>query len=291
MKTAIMTFQKYHGRARGAIGSSIIRGEWLANHWDDAELWTNGMYSDVMIYQKAYYQYHMKDFPGIKILDICDPDWMKGDMKCGEKLTGIKEMEKYIDAVTCATDELTDTIKNFVDMPVITIPDRLDLNQFPKEVKKHEGEAKTVCWFGYMHNAEAVLNGVLPSLGERKMSLVIVSNKDYLPFSNYGVDITNIKYDINTAYDMIKDCDIVLNPRLLLANFKYKSNNKTLISWALGLPVAATLDELDTFMSAESRNKEVEKRHEEIKKDWDIKLSVEQYKQLIKDINEKRNKK
>jgi len=36
-RIAVLPFQKMHGRARGTIGSSIIRGEWLTNHWPEAE--------------------------------------------------------------------------------------------------------------------------------------------------------------------------------------------------------------------------------------------------------------
>lgn len=282
MRVKIETFQHFHGRLRGAIGSSIIRGDWLVNNWPEAELWTNGAKADVMIYQKAYWSYHMKDFDGIKILDMCDPDWLKGECK-------LKELEEYIDGITCSTEELTKVISNLVDVPVRTIPDRIDFTQFPNKPKIHKGRAKTACWFGYMHNAEVVLNMIIQTLSEHDLSLVVISDRDFNPLDGYGVEITNIQYDIATAYDFIRDCDIVLNPVSNERNFRFKSNNKSLISWALGVPVAKSAEDLIALLDADVRNKEIEKRQKELKEKWDIKYSVEEYKKLIKEINAKKN--
>lgn len=282
MKIGILTFQDLHGRLRGSIGSSIIRGEWLANQWPEAELWTNGMKCDAMIYQKAYWKYHMHDFQGIKILDLCDPDWMRGECD-------LVELSQEIDAITCSTEALTETIKKMVKIPVITVSDRLDFNQFPTEVKVHQGQAKTVCWFGYMHNAEVVLNGIMPSLSRFNLRLHVISNKDFVPYNYFGIEVVNTHYDISTAYQLIREADVILNPYLMERNFKYKSNNKTLISWALGNPVAGTLEELELFMEASNRNKEMELRRKELKEKWDIKLSVIQYQELIKELCQKKN--
>jgi len=45
MEIRILTFQRKHGRRKGSIGSSIIRGDWLVKHWPEAKLWTEGCYS------------------------------------------------------------------------------------------------------------------------------------------------------------------------------------------------------------------------------------------------------
>ena len=51
--------------------------------------------------------------------------------------------------------------------------------------------------------------------------------------------------------------------------------------WRLGLPVAHTAQELKDFISEESRNKEAKKRFQEVKDKYDVKISVEQYKNII----------
>jgi len=283
-KVKILTFEKFHGRSKGAVGSSILRGDWVINNWDKASVWTNGAYADVMIYQKAYWLYHMQDFKGIKILDMCDPDWMREDIK-------LAHVAKYLDAITCSTDALTDAVKGMVDIPVITIPDRLDMNQFPVDKKIHENQATTVCWFGYLHNAEVVLNMILPSLEKNGLNLVVVSDKDFHPSMSCGIEITNIRYNIANAYEHIRDCDFVVNPHFGEKNFKYKSNNKTLVSWALGNPVADTVEDLKRFIDPNERNKEVEIRSKEIQEKWIMKISIEQYEQLISQIWKNKNTK
>ena len=215
---------------------------------------------------------------------MCDPDWMRDNIK-------LVEMSKHVDAITCSTDSLTNVVKNMVDIPVITIPDRLNMKEFPNEEKVHEGEAKTVCWFGYLHNAEVVLNMIIPSLAKNNLSLTVISNKDFFPSAQYGVEITNINYDIANAYEHIRNCDFVVNPQFMESNFKFKSNNKSLVSWALGNPVAGNAEELERFMKEEERNKEVEKRQKEIQKKWTMDYSIKQYEQLIEEIWKQKNSK
>jgi hypothetical protein len=277
MKISVLTFEKFHGREKGKIGSSIIRGDWLVNNWPEAKLWTNGQKSDVMIYQKVYWKDHMKSFKGKKILDLCDPDWM-----CDDFL--IKEIEPYIDAITCSTDALTNIIKQYVNIPVITIPDRLDFNSFPKEVKHHEKNAEIVCWFGYVHNADQLLNMILPAVSKNKLKLHVIGNRDFIPLNYYGVNILNIVWEYTTAYNHIRNCDFVLNPNFMEKNFKFKSNNKTIISWALGNPVAISVEDVEKFIDPNERNKEVLMRQKELHELYDIKLSVNQYVKLIESL-------
>lgn len=284
MKVAVLTWQKYHGRKKGSIGSSIIRGEWLVNHWPEAFLWQNGKYSDVIIYQKSFWPDHMQDFPGIKIYDICDPDWLKNDIQ-------LKTIEKYCDAITCSTDTLTKEIKNLIEtIPVLTIPDRIDFDQFPKTEKEHKERAKNIVWFGYYHNIETLLIHILPTLSKYKLDLTIISNKQFLPAENYRINITFVEWEQETAYEIIRQHDFSLNPTLIHREFKYKSNNKTLISWALGLPSASTIEELERFINPIERTKEIEIRKKELSEKWNIELSVQQYKNLINQIYENRKK-
>lgn len=284
MKTAIISFEKYHGRRQGSIGSSMIRAKWLAEAWDEAFLWRNGDYFDSAIFQKVYWKDMFTDFKGAKILDLCDPDWMNGDVN-------IVEISHMVDAITCSTDELTHFIKTFVkNKPVETVPDRVNFDYFTHQ-KKHDDKARNVVWFGYYGNAKVVLPQVLPSLKERGLSLTVISNNAFEPSQDFGVEIQNIEWTPETAFADIQASDFAINPPSFLRNFRFKSNNKTLVSWALGLPVANTAEDMDRFMKPEERTKEAEKRMDEVKKDWNIKLSVEQYKKLLCDIQSSRESK
>ena len=74
MKTAFYTFEKFHNRKLGSIGSSRIRARWVWEAWPEAEEYQIGKYYDVMIFQKVYQIEYAKSLKGIKILDIADPD-------------------------------------------------------------------------------------------------------------------------------------------------------------------------------------------------------------------------
>lgn len=274
MNPAIITCQRFHGRQPGTMGSSVIRGDWLVKNWPELRAWKTGMVADAMIFQKVYWSYFMKDFPGRKVLDMCDPDWKSGEMK-------LIETANLVDAITCSNDNLTRAVAEVVkDRPVITIPDRLDLSLFTGR-KQHYVKAKRVVWFGYHHNAIETLPQVLQSLGRRGLELLVVSNSPFSPTATYGCMIQNIRWDQSNAYQAIQSADIAINPALLKSNFRFKSNNKTVIAWALGLPVANTNEDIDRFIDPVERTKEAEARWLEVKRDYDIKLSVEQYKKLL----------
>ena len=75
------------------IGSSRIRGKWVIEHMD-AEEFVQGKKYDTIIFQKTYWKEMARVFKGVKILDICDPDWLDG--------AEIINFCKDIDAVTVA---------------------------------------------------------------------------------------------------------------------------------------------------------------------------------------------
>ncbi len=286
MKVSILSWEKFNWRQYGTIGSSMIRARWLAQKWPEAEEWKHGDKFDAIILQKVYWLDMVKDFKGIKILDMCDPDWMKSEQTSCK----LVEMSKYIDAITCSTDELTDMIKKFVThIPVITIPDRLNLDLFTIK-KKHTGPAKSVVWFGYYHKAKEVLNQVMRSLQKRKLSLYIISNSQFIPDNDYGVEISNIMWTPNDAFMDIQNGDFVINPSSPFKELRFKSNNKSLISWALGMPVVQEAKDMDRFLDPKERQKEADMRQKEIEEKWDIKLSIKQYQELICELQMKKGK-
>lgn len=274
MKVGIYLFEQFHGRS--GVGSSRIRGHWIANNWPEAEIYVTGRDYDVMIYQKVYHIEHARSFKGFKILDLCDPDWLHWGYKT-------KEMIEEVDAVTTSSEMLRLAVKQFTDKPVVCIPDRIDLSLFDKK-KVHEGDAKSAVWFGYSDNYEVLDQVVLP-LKKAKLDLVVVSDGLYAVPSVFqkDVSVTNYKWKDEFAYANIITGDIALNPRKTSGKWKFKSDNKTFLAWALGLPVATDASELKRFISCEERIKEVELRTKELQDKWDIKYSIQQFKELIND--------
>jgi len=289
---AILTFERYHGRRD--IGSSRIRGHWLLKYWPEAEEFVQGREYDTIIYQKVYWPEHARAFKGVKILDLCDPDFLSFVYQT-------KEMIEEVDAVTVSTESLKNAIEAFTDKPVIHIPDRLDL-EYHKEKKDHRGngKAKTLVWFGYSTGFH-LLKACLSDIRKLELNLIVISDSGFmLPLNflppesgpkedKFYIEVTNLPWKLGTVNSDIIKGDFVINPRSQLGKWKYKSNNKTLTSWALGMPVAHNEGELKKFMDEEARVKESERRLKEIQDKWDVKYSVEEYKKLIDEIIEGKN--
>lgn len=271
MKIGFVLFSKYHQKKD--IGSSRMRGEYLIKNMPEAEEFIQGKKYDVIVFQKVYWKEMMRSFKGIKILDLCDPDWHE---------TGI-EIVKFlnlVDAITTSTEALKKEVEQFTDTPVYYIPDRLDFESLPK-LKTHKiegGKAKTCVWFGYSHNIESV-EPAIPKLKKEGLTLKIISDGNY---NSQGVE--NVKWDIQTAYKEIQKADFALFPEYKSGKYTYKSNNKTILSWALGLPVAKTADDVEKFLYPVERIKEVKKRLKEVKEKYDVKQSA---KELMNIINER----
>ena len=275
----ILTFETYLGKRKDWAGSSRIRGSWLAKYWEGAELFKQGRQYDVVIYQKAYWVEHAKQFKGIKILDICDPDWYHWSYQ-------VVEMIQDVDAITTSTEELARSISKFTDKPVVCIPDRMDL-EFHKGRKFHTGKAKWAVWFGYSTGFE-MLKPALHFLKKNNLGLIVISDTNFILPSSYfdSVELRNLPWKLETVNDDILLGDMVLNPQGKNGKWKYKSNNKTLSAWALGMPVAHTVEEMNKFMDEEERQKESKLRIQEVSEKWEIHRSIDEYKELIEKIKE-----
>lgn len=147
--------------------------------------------------------------------------------------------------------------------------------------------AKSIVWFGYQHNAH-YLEKTYQFLIDKGLSLTVIADKPIdVPIQFQKLEIHNIKYNYDTIHEELKKPDMVLLPNTsddLKGGFK--SNNKVLTAWALGMPVVQEPEDLDRFMQAEARNEEAKKRLEEIAEKWDVRLSVKEYQDLIKSIQE-----
>lgn len=276
MNIGFATMEKIENRLPGSIGSSRIRAQWLCNYWKDAEIYKVGKKYDVMIFQKAYWQQMLESFPGVKIFDLCDPDWLVP--------RPVVQVMDYCDAMVTSTEALATYLRNFIKKPVICIPDRVDLHEHnPRGV--HEGRATKVGWFGYAHNMHYIQK-CFGDLLEKNLELVIISDIEYVPPMGYeNLHITNVKYNYENVHDELKKCDMLLLPDTNDdIKGRFKSNNKTLTGYALGLPVAKLPEDLDRFMNPDERNQEMEMRLKEVREKWDVRLSVEEYKTLIKSL-------
>lgn len=276
-KVGILTFEQFQGRKD--IGSSRIRGTWPVKYWPEAELYQQGAQYETVIYQKAYFVEHAKVFKGVKIFDLCDPDFLNWAFRT-------KEMIDECDAVTTSTEALAEAIRKFTDKPVVCIPDRIDLEEVT-EKKYHKGDAKTAVWFGYSTNFE-MLSPVVTYLNRLDINLIVISDGGFHLPAGTKIRLTNMPHNWKTVYRDILEADIVLNPQSSRGRWKYKSNNKTVLSWALGMPVATNVEELKKFVSETARREEQVIRNKELAEKWDVRYSVEEYTALIESLKQQK---
>lgn len=266
--------EKFDNRIKDSVGSSRIRGSWLIKYWPEAEEFKIGEEYDVIIFQKVYWKEMLDRFEGIKILDICDPDWVEG-----------KPVLEYVDgcdATIASTPALVDYMKKFrPDSEILCIPDRMDMEAHERK-EKHEGRAKRIAWFGYSQNIHYIFK-TFDDLIRQGLELTVIADQPFNPPIAYqSLKVRNIPYSYPQVHKEITECDMVLMPPTtddLRGTFK--SNNKTLTAWALGMPVVNTIEDLERFMKPEERQKEADIRYQEILDNWQVQKSVEEYKELI----------
>lgn len=272
-------YSQFHGKSE-PVGSDYLRAQQLIKHWPEADLYKYGENPDVLIFNKVFcsedYQFP-KHFRGIKILDICDPMWFEG--------VNVVETAQAMDVVTCPTEALAKFIRQF-HTNVVVVPDRFDLSVIPKP-RKHYWKAKNVVWFGYSHNSE-LLKPAIPLIEELKLNLTIISNDD--PIANrWGLRdkkeyYTYIKYDEKTIYDELLKADFAILPEGGRPEDDFKSNNKTIKCNLVGLPVAKTGDEVREFIDPEKRQDWFNHNYDRIAREYDVKESVKQMKEIIKKL-------
>lgn len=284
MTGAIILNEIVHGKRD--LASSRIRGKWLVKYWPEVEEYVTGRKYDFLIFQKAYLVDLAKMFNGIKIFDICDPDWINNEP--------VIEMIELCDAVTCSSPNLYDYLKKITKKPVYYIPDRIDMEYIGRRKKIHRGQAKEVVWFGYSHNSH-VLKSAVYALRRYKLGLSIIT-ENMTTITVYGempedkrIPERWTKWDLNTFCDEALKSDICIMPGSLRSNDRFKSNNKTILAQALGLPVATNADDLKRFLDPKARQEEADKKYKEVREKYDIRRSVDELKQIIKDKKKNRD--
>lgn len=287
MKIGILSNEQYTNAQKNSVGSSRIRCSWVCRNWPEAEEFKIARKYDAIIFQKAYFLEYLKVYDGIKILDICDPDWMEGKQ--------VVEAAELCDAVTVSSKGLFDYLRLVLNKPVYYVPDTVDMSLHTQK-KVHEGYARNVVWFGY-HQNHSVLDQTLSALKRLGLGLTVISDAVYYPSQGItGVDkqwinthVKNVKFDPETINDeIVAGGDIVLNNRPENGKFKFKSDNKTIIAWALGMPVAKTSDDLERFMTQAAREDEVKRCLQEVEKEWTSARTVREYTNVIEDCRKRR---
>ena len=218
--------------------SDRIRAKMIADCSEDIELYR---------YDTNYFTiiFHQIDFEGLErhreqsilnglaIYDICDYTWLEN--------ADVLRFAQEVDVVTVASQSLKDKIiEDGLKTTVYVIGDGHDLTNRRK--KWHKDKAEWVVWFGYIENF-VLLDEYLDVLKENGLKLRIIAQRDNKKGDEF------IKWDVNTYYDDINNCDFALLP----TNGVYKTNNKTVTAWLCGLPVAKTKEDMVNFIEKKAR--------------------------------------
>lgn len=256
-------------------GSLKLRAEWICRYWPGAEV-MNGSQRlsgyDLYVFQKAYLTAGVQQW--IKkvatwrdqgkcnlAFDLCDPDFLEAEHR--RRMLSVLPL---FDFAVATTEPIARWLSQY--LPVIVIPDRVDVSeigQLGRYTPTRETPPRLV-WSGYKHNVSA-LDVLRPVIEELDLPLEILSVSVPKSFREFWRDILQF--------------DILLNPRPDIAPFSYKSDNKTLVAWAMGMPVARTPEELRGLCAPSARRDESEKRRREVREKWDVCYSVEQWQRII----------
>jgi len=291
---------------RNTLASSRVRGHWLSKYWKECDdnfypsdyNWKgNDFFSiktqldnlepyDVIIMNKTYEAELVKRLRerGQKvILDLCDPDWQEPYYSDKNRKRKCLETMKEVNVLVINGIEMYQSVKKmFPKKPIYIIPDRIDLDWHKPRKQIHNKELKNICWYGYSANL-VTLEPYIKDIIDMGLQLTVISDKFFENLILLGVKnprefISFKKWDLKTINELIVEQDCVfLGDKLT----KWKSNNRMLTAWALRMPVAKNIKDLKKLVNIDERIKNASQGFEMVKEKFDIKESVENYKQLI----------
>jgi len=284
MKTVgIRTFEQSRGAVEGTIGSTRLRVTWLCKHWPNAEVWKPGIDYEVMMYQKTFDKRSLKmmnEFRGIQIFDCCDASWLERETTFHFRAC---------DAITTSSEKQAKYLKKlYPNKPVVHVPDRIDIDGHTAIKQKHSEKIKSVVWFGYSKNFMYIRPEFLEHLNKNKMKLTVYSEDVIgLPAEYTDIEFNWIEHPQEEIKSVLKDYDVALLPcdRHLTDEWgSYKARGKPAECYSLGLPVVEQLSDFDRLESRKSRELDAGGRLLMAREMFDIKLSVKQYENLIKQL-------
>lgn len=292
---------------RNKLASSRIRGHALSRYWkkcddnfypSDYNWQGNDFYElktqldnleqyDIVIMNKTYEAELIRKLRsrGQKvILDMCDPDWLEPYYSDENRKRKCLNTMKEVDVIVVNGKELYKSVKElFPKKPIYIIPDRLDLEWHKPQKEKHNKILKKICWYGYSPNL-ITLEPYIKDIIKMGLHLLVISDKFFENLILIGVKnpkeyISFEKWELETINKLIISCDCVfLGDKLT----KWKSNNRSLTAFALRMPVAFDIEDLDKLKSVDERIKNAEKGYKMVVKDYDSRLSVRDYKRILK---------
>jgi hypothetical protein len=280
MKGAFVTFQDYYNRQ--SVGSSRIRAKSLYKYWPGVDDYQTGEEYDFVIFQKACWIQLADTFKGVKILDLCDPQWQE---------TGRwVEMANLCDAVTLSSEALKEEFQRILpNKRMEVVMDTVDPMACQPQKTSYRGmnKLRTVTWFGW-HTAHYLLDQYIPFLKEHEIKLHVISDKEH-PKADF-----NTRYKESTIHKHLVESDACLLPSytnfdgtcLDFQHLKYKTDNKDILCKALGVPVVKCFADIITLelISKEDVETSCNASMQDVFENRCSQRAIEQFEDLLSDL-------
>ena len=257
-------------------GSARIRATWVARHWKGAAVYDGTQRLDgydLYVFQKAYLTQASRGMiasladrrdRGERLLlafDLCDPDFLSEEHR-----RRILDILPRFDFAVGATDLLTDYLSRY--LPAYTIPDRVDLDNLPASYIPTDNHPPRLVWAGYEGHVGA-LEVMEEEIHELGLPLDTILLRQSVPFREF--------------WGWVTTRDVLLNPRPEMGKYQFKSDNKTHIAWAMGMPVARKPEDLRGLVDPDARRQESERCRAWAQRNADVRLSVIEWENIFKE--------
>jgi hypothetical protein len=268
-----------------------FRAQWPAKYWPGADVYPDCRLPlaeyDAYIFQKAYLGQKSQSMirslrraGKLLALDMCDADWLQS----AEHERRLLSVLPLFDLAVSPTRALAEWLGHWV--PAYVIPDRLDLDEFQEQHEARRVEPHSLVWFGYAQNLvelDKVWGAFREVLHRYDLPLTILSNE--LPddwrdrYWSWAQRPQFVKWTPDSANAEIARHTIALVP----SSNPFKSNNRMVTAWALGLLAARTADELreQLLYDRETRSRHLWIAQESVQHDYAVSTSAMEWKHLL----------
>ena len=229
---------------------------------------------------------------GHVIVEVCDPNWWFQPIKT----------RRLIDESTClvaATAAAGEDLKRWYGPntpPIYIVPDRLELDHFPRQRKHEHTDNVRFIWYGVAANRMSLFSALanLERLAANgiKFSLTICDERPDVRWNTTkSIPVYQVEWDLDKENEILASHDIALLPPYPGPWGRLKSNNKKLTAWACGLPVTDGQEyyNMETLTTnTEERKRRAEMGYKTLLKDYLIEQTAEQWLDIIEIENERR---
>lgn len=224
--------------------STRLRAVWPARYVNGAETCPYGEHvnidADTYIFVKLFDEEFAKKAraEGKRVYwDMCDPAWWWNPREA-------RMAADIADGIVISNEGLANDFADWygTDEKVHIIPDRIEMEYYPKQRKHEHANPVRFIWFGAFQNRISLFGALayLERLTANGHNIALTIFDDQ-PNNQWGITdnfpIYHVLWNLEQENQIISSHDIAILPPYPGAWGRVKSNNKNLTAWACGLPV------------------------------------------------------